>query len=90
MNGRESKLRFGFTLIELLVVIVIAVILLVLLLSGIQRAKEEALSRHCVDNLKGVGLAFRQWAIDSFDGHPMQLRKQSLDSHCEHVCGLHT
>lgn len=67
MNGRESKPRFGFTLIELLVIIVIIVIfvmLLVLLLSGIPRAKDKALRKQCVNNLKQVGLAFHQSALD--------------------------
>jgi prepilin-type processing-associated H-X9-DG protein len=36
-------------------------------LSGIPRAKEEALRKQCVNNLKAVGLAFHQSALDSYD-----------------------
>jgi len=61
MNVRESKLQFGFTLIELLVIIVTVVMLIVLVFSGARRVKEDALRKQCVDNLKQVGLAFRQW-----------------------------
>jgi len=46
--------------------------LAVLVFSGVKRAKEEALKKQCVNNLKQVGLAFRQWALDG-DRYPTQL-----------------
>ena len=47
--------------------------LIVLVFSGLRRAKEEALRRQCVDNLKQVGLAFRQWTLDSSDNNAMHI-----------------
>lgn len=72
MNAGESKRQIAFTLIELLVIIVVVVMLVVLVFSSARRAKEERQQKQCLNNLKQVSLAFRQWSLGSRDGHVMR------------------
>src|SRR5256885_5402498 len=60
MTKRIFTRQIAFTLIELLLIIAIVVMLFALVFSGVRRAKEEALRKQCVQNLRQVGLAFRQ------------------------------
>ena len=64
------KSTAGFTLVELLVVIAIIGILASLLLPALQSAKKVALSNNCKSNLKQVGLASLNYAMNWNDVLP--------------------
>jgi len=73
MKKLRQNIR-AFTLIELLVVIAIIAILAAMLLPALAAAKKKAQRINCTNNLKQVGLAVRQWAMDNNDLYPSRVQ----------------
>lgn len=77
MNGlrvkeNNSRQWLAFTLIEALIIVVILALLLFILLPSLAGAKRRAQRQRCVENLKQVGLAFKQLALDG-DRYQMEI-----------------
>jgi prepilin-type N-terminal cleavage/methylation domain-containing protein/prepilin-type processing-associated H-X9-DG protein len=76
MNARNPTSRIwsrGFTFMELLVVIAIIAILCAAFLPALAKRKARSSRIGCTNNLKQIGLSFKQWGLDNNDKYPMQV-----------------
>lgn len=67
----EAARKQGFTLIELLIVIAIIAILASLLLPALSRAKAQARTDHCMNNLRQHGLGLALYVEDNQRRYPI-------------------
>jgi len=81
---KPPRPRAGFTLIELLVVISIIATLIALITPGIQAARARARALQCQNNMKNIGLAYRNFAA----GHQNKLPKINEDVGAESSCWI--
>ncbi|HEY0075218.1 MAG TPA: DUF1559 domain-containing protein, partial [Abditibacteriaceae bacterium] len=68
---RRLNTRSGFTLIELLVVIAIIALLAAILFPVFARARENARKSSCLNNVKQIGLGFKQYVQDYDEQWPV-------------------
>lgn len=64
---RKTRLLCGFTLIEVLVVVAIIALLVAILLPSLSRARAQARSVACLNNLRQIGMAVQQYAVQNAD-----------------------
>jgi len=73
MNTRHNCQYQAFTLVETLIVAAAVAVLLAVLWASTRKRPARSPRIDCVNNLKQVGLSFRQWAIDNSDLYPAKV-----------------
>ena len=71
MKIKRSRLEGAFTLVEFFICVCVVVVLMTLMLPAL-RLRHRGSRINCTNNLKQLGLGFRQWAIDHGDKFPME------------------
>src|ERR1700722_15653705 len=70
MRQTNCDHRRGFTLVEILVVIAIIGVLLAFLLPALEKAREQANSVRCANNLSQIGMALLMYGQDNHGQFP--------------------
>lgn len=73
MKLKPPTSRPGFTLIEFIIIVAVLAVLAGIYLPAILRPRRHNHAPCCTNNLKQIGLAFRQWALDNNDKIPPQV-----------------
>jgi len=73
MKVNSGKREGGLTLVEALIVVAVLSALVAMVLPQMMRRKHCSGGVSCGNNLKQVGLSFRQWALDNNDKYPTQV-----------------
>lgn len=74
MRGR------AFTLIELLVVVAIIALLMAILLPSLSSAREQGKKTKCLANLRAIGTALQQYALEDRTEQPIPIHERMLQS----------
>ena len=77
MRAKRNRGFGGLTLIEALIVVAVLSLLVAVMLPALARPRGCTYRNNCVNNLKMIGLCFRQWALDNDDKFPMQVSTNS-------------
>jgi prepilin-type processing-associated H-X9-DG protein/prepilin-type N-terminal cleavage/methylation domain-containing protein len=72
MNLKRTHRPGGLTFVELMIVIAVLAVLIALLLPALARPRIRVKRINCTNNLKQIGLSFRQWTLDNQDQFPME------------------
>jgi prepilin-type N-terminal cleavage/methylation domain-containing protein/prepilin-type processing-associated H-X9-DG protein len=72
MNLKRTHRPGGLTLVELMIVIAVLAVLIALLLPALARPRFRVKRINFTNNLKQIGLSFRQWTLDNQDQFPME------------------
>ena len=73
MKLKQRRMRGGFTLVDILMIVFVLAVLAAVLLPKLASNKNPAQRITCTNNLKQLGLAYRQWGLDNGDKFPMQV-----------------
>jgi prepilin-type processing-associated H-X9-DG protein len=73
MRLKQKPAIAGFTLLDLVMIVAAVCVIGYLLMPRLTGGKTPATRINCRNNLKQVGLAYRQWAIDHNDKFPMEV-----------------
>jgi competence protein ComGC len=71
--GMEELGGSGFALMELLLLTGMVLVLAALVLPQMARRAHTPRGAYCTNNLKQIGLSFKQWALDNNDRYPMEV-----------------
>jgi prepilin-type processing-associated H-X9-DG protein len=70
MQPKPALRRGGFTLVDLLMTMAALAVILFLILPGVAKRHARSSRVSCTNQLKQIGLAYRQWGIDNGDKFP--------------------
>lgn len=67
---RVARRMRGFGLVEIIVAVAIAVFLIALVFAAASQSRDSAGQVHCLNNLRQIGVGFREYALDNHNTLP--------------------